>query len=449
MNAVKKVFLGIVCAIMVCAIVIGSGFFSAFKPQGTELTIETGEQPALSSGVAFEVKPLAANASDVGTQRVTAQVTPAGTALAWSLSWQNAGDTRTMSEYLSIEVVSVNSIDLTCHQRYEGTAILRCEFASDPSVYDTATVTAPPVTTDSDGAIIYLFTVDTSDAVYQSEVSALEDELSTFADQVTVYEMSSDQETMIQEMEAVRGTYMSLPTATQDRVVSVLFDHNMTFCNLTTYDGMNLFEEGILSNICGTPFLIGVDELVAFNEDGDLINEILAGYGFPYMYNIELTYDEFIQEIQERMGPSDYYSMIDTAVNGAEKAATWFTERYYEDFNIPGTLRYYDGTDHNQIGNIFGEPLGMNFPMILWNAGPSMEPYLYIMQTFGLGNNTYIYRTYDQAINEIHNYSNNFSAHVWTFRPDRVADAVEQIYLGGNPEDIAGIYAYDDFFYNS
>ena len=176
-NAKKTFFMLTACTVL--AVTISASTFSA--PRVMIAQEATGKEPLQiaqteTSGVAFAAQPVAASENDVGTQRVTADVSPAGTPIEWSLSWQDPGDDRAMEEYLSIAVVDEAAIDLTCHRRFTGTAILRCEFESNPDIYDTATVTAgyPESSTDLLESQVTVFALSgTDDAEYENQVTGV------------------------------------------------------------------------------------------------------------------------------------------------------------------------------------------------------------------------------------------------------------------------------------
>ena len=83
-----------------------------------------------AAGVSLTSEPQTARAGEVGVQEVTAQLEPSNAIcdLEWTLS---VGDSEIpeadMSEYLTIEETSAISIELVCHQRYDGFAELHVE----------------------------------------------------------------------------------------------------------------------------------------------------------------------------------------------------------------------------------------------------------------------------------------------------------------------------------
>ena len=89
-----------------------------------------------AAGVSLTSEPLAARAGEVGKQRITATVEPATAFydLEWSLSAGSADITSDapllpppISNYLSFEVIDENTIELVCHQRFDGFAKLTVE----------------------------------------------------------------------------------------------------------------------------------------------------------------------------------------------------------------------------------------------------------------------------------------------------------------------------------
>ena len=173
---VKKAIFAIVTAVFLAFTLAFSGLGSLSRLSTPTINLKSDNNSTIEApGLSFVSVPLAAGDSVIGVERVTATVTPAGTPIEWSLSWENSGDGRTMSDYLTIKTVSSNSIDLTCLQRFSGTAILRCAFVHDPSIYDTVSVTAVPSTTpsgDLSSSVVLLIAVDhTGSTTYEDEVN--------------------------------------------------------------------------------------------------------------------------------------------------------------------------------------------------------------------------------------------------------------------------------------
>lgn len=173
---VKKAIFAIVTAVFLAFTLAFSGLGSLAKFSTPTINLKSDNNSTIEApGLSFVSVPLAAGDSVIGVERVTATVTPAGTPIEWSLSWENSGDGRTMSDYLTIKTVSSNSIDLTCLQRFSGTAILRCAFVHDPSIYDTVSVTAEPSTApsgDLSSSVVTLVAVDnTGSTTYEDEVN--------------------------------------------------------------------------------------------------------------------------------------------------------------------------------------------------------------------------------------------------------------------------------------
>ena len=189
-NAKKTFFMLAACTVL--AVTISASTFSA--PRVMSAQEAAGKEPLQieqtdATGVAFAAQPVAASENDVGTQRVTADVSPEGTPIEWSLSWQDPADDRTMEEYLSIAVVNEAAIDLTCHRRFSGTAILRCEFESNPEIYDTATVTAgyPEASTDLLESQVTVFALSgTNNAEYENQVTEVLQEMNIVSAGATV-----------------------------------------------------------------------------------------------------------------------------------------------------------------------------------------------------------------------------------------------------------------------
>ena len=135
MNAVKKAIFGVMAGAVIVATVAGSSVFGTHvpvrqpaEPAGDPFIIEQSETSGVS--LSAEVQPTAANATAIGTQRVTATVEPASAIydLEWSLSvGSSLIPEDSISDYLAITPVSNNSIDLVCHQRFDGFAVLQVE----------------------------------------------------------------------------------------------------------------------------------------------------------------------------------------------------------------------------------------------------------------------------------------------------------------------------------
>lgn len=173
---VKKAVFAIVTAVFLAFTIAFSGLGSLARISAPTIDLKSDNNSTIEApGLSFVSVPLAAGDSVIGVERVTATVTPAGTPIEWSLSWESTGDGRTMSDYLTVQTVSSNSIDLTCLQRFSGTAILRCAFVHDPSIYDTVSVTAVPSTTpsgDLSSSVVLLIAVDhTGSTTYEDEVN--------------------------------------------------------------------------------------------------------------------------------------------------------------------------------------------------------------------------------------------------------------------------------------
>ena len=202
---VKKAIFAIVTAVFVVFMLLFSEIGNLVKFGSPTIELKGDNNSTIEApGLSFVSVPLVAGV--VGVERVTATVTPAGTPIEWSLSWQNSGDGRTMSEYLTIKTVSSNSIDLTCLQRFSGTAILRCAFVHDPSIYDTVSVTAVPSTSpsgDLSSSVVTLVAVDnTGSTTYEDEVNQVLAEMQFVASDASVMysdssNISSDLETFV------------------------------------------------------------------------------------------------------------------------------------------------------------------------------------------------------------------------------------------------------------
>ena len=204
---VKKAIFAIVTAVFLAFTIAFSGLGSLSRISAPTIDLKSDNNSTIEApGLSFVSVPLAAGDSVIGVERVTATVTPAGTPIEWSLSWENSGDGRTMSDYLTVQTVSSNSIDLTCLQRFSGTAILRCAFVHDPSIYDTVSVTAEPSTSpsgDLSSSVVTLVAVDnTGSTTYEDEVNQVLAEMQFVAADASVMysdasNISSDFETFV------------------------------------------------------------------------------------------------------------------------------------------------------------------------------------------------------------------------------------------------------------
>lgn len=132
MSLIKRMLLTFALFLIVLAVWIccnpASGM-SERMPEHTGVTQEVRVEQTETNGLSFDAVPLAAKDGTVGTQRVTATVTPSNALydLEWRLSVGNSVITASeISEYLTISIVSKNSIDLVCHEYYDGYAQLKC-----------------------------------------------------------------------------------------------------------------------------------------------------------------------------------------------------------------------------------------------------------------------------------------------------------------------------------
>ena len=231
---VKKAVFAIVTAVFLAFTIAFSGLGSLARISAPTIDLKSDNNSTIESpGLSFVSVPLAAGDSVIGVERVTATVTPAGTPIEWSLSWENSGDGRTMSDYLTIKTVSSNSIDLTCLQRFSGTAILRCAFVHDPSIYDTVSVTAVPSTTpsgDLSSSVVTLVAVDnTGSTTYEDEVNQVLAEMQFVAADASV--MYSDANSISDDIEktVVGG----------EADVILIYDYDDTLLNALDRDALN------------------------------------------------------------------------------------------------------------------------------------------------------------------------------------------------------------------
>lgn len=231
---VKKAIFAIVTAVFLAFTLAFSGLGSLSRLSTPTINLKSDNNSTIEApGLSFVSVPLAAGDSVIGVERVTATVTPAGTPIEWSLSWENSGDGRTMSDYLTIKTVSSNSIDLTCIQRFSGTAILRCAFVHDPSIYDTVSVTAEPSTSpsgDLSSSVVLLIAVDhTGSTTYEDEVNQVLAEMQFVAAGASV--MYSDANSISDDIDkTVSGGEAN---------VILIYDYDDTLLNALDRDALN------------------------------------------------------------------------------------------------------------------------------------------------------------------------------------------------------------------
>ena len=229
---VKKAIFAIVTAVFLAFTLAFSGLGSLARNGSPTIDLKS-DSTIEAPGLSFVSVPLAAGDSVIGVERVTATVTPAGTPIEWSLSWESTGDGRTMSDYLTIKTVSSNSIDLTCIQRFSGTAILRCAFVHDPSIYDTVSVTAVPSTTpsgDLSSSVVTLVAVDnTGSTTYEDEVNQVLAEMQFVAADASV--MYSDANSISDDIDKT--------VVDGEADVILIYDYDDTLLNALDSDALN------------------------------------------------------------------------------------------------------------------------------------------------------------------------------------------------------------------
>lgn len=231
---VKKAIFAIVTAVFLAFTLAFSGLGSLSRLSTPTINLKSDNNSTIEApGLSFVSVPLAAGDSVIGVERVTATVTPAGTPIEWSLSWESTGDGRTMSDYLTVQTVSSNSIDLTCLQRFSGTAILRCAFVHDPSIYDTVSVTAVPSTApsgDLSSSVVTLVAVDnTGSTTYEDEVNQVLAEMQFVAADASV--MYSDANSISDDIEeTVSGGAAD---------VILIYDYDDTLLNVLDRETLN------------------------------------------------------------------------------------------------------------------------------------------------------------------------------------------------------------------
>ena len=230
---VKKAIFAIVTAVFLAFTLAFSGLGSLSRLSTPTINLKSDNNSTIEApGLSFVSVPLAAGDSVIGVERVTATVTPAGTPIEWSLSWESTGDGRTMSDYLTIKTVNSNSIDLTCIQRFSGTAILRCAFVHDPSIYDTVSVTAEPSTApsgDLSSSVVTLVAVDnTGSTTYEDEVNQVLAEMQFVAADASV--MYSDANSISDDIDKT--------VSDGEANVILIYDYDDTLLNALDRDAL-------------------------------------------------------------------------------------------------------------------------------------------------------------------------------------------------------------------
>lgn len=261
---VKKAIFAIVTAVFLAFTIAFSGLGSLAKFSTPTIDLKSDNNSTIEApGLSFVSVPLAAGDSVVGIERVTATVTPAGTPIEWSLSWESTGDGRTMSDYLTVQTVSSNSIDLTCLQRFSGTAILRCAFVHDPSIYDTVSVTAVPSTSpsgDLSSSVVRLIAVDnTGSTSYDDEVNQVLAEMQFVAADASV--MYSDANSISNDFEeALNGGAVD---------VILIYDYDDTLLNVLDRETlMPALDAGIPVFIANTTYGNSQTDVLASSVSG-------------------------------------------------------------------------------------------------------------------------------------------------------------------------------------
>lgn len=230
---VKKAIFAIVTAVFLAFTLAFSGLGSLSRLSTPTINLKSDNNSTIEApGLSFVSVPLATGDSVIGVERVTATVTPAGTPIEWSLSWESTGDGRTMSDYLTIKTVNSNSIDLTCIQRFSGTAILRCAFVHDPSIYDTVSVTAEPSTApsgDLSSSVVTLVAVDnTGSTTYEDEVNQVLAEMQFVAADASV--MYSDANSISDDIDKT--------VSDGEANVILIYDYDDTLLNALDRDAL-------------------------------------------------------------------------------------------------------------------------------------------------------------------------------------------------------------------
>ena len=261
---VKKAIFAIVTAVFLAFTLAFSGLGSLSRLSTPTINLKSDNNSTIEApGLSFVSVPLAAGDSVIGVERVTATVTPAGTPIEWSLSWESTGDGRTMSDYLTIKTVNSNSIDLTCIQRFSGTAILRCAFVHDPSIYDTVSVTAEPSTApsgDLSSSVVTLVAVDnTGSTTYEDEVNQVLAEMQFVAADASV--MYSDANSISDDIDKT--------VSDGEANVILIYDYDDTLLNALDRDAlMPAVDSAMPVFIANTTYVNSQTDVLASSVSG-------------------------------------------------------------------------------------------------------------------------------------------------------------------------------------
>lgn len=366
---VKKAIFAIVTAVFLAFTLAFSGLGSLSRLSTPTINLKSDNNSTIEApGLSFVSVPLVAGDSVIGVERVTATVTPAGTPIEWSLSWESTGDGRTMSDYLTIKTVNSNSIDLTCIQRFSGTAILRCAFVHDPSIYDTVSVTAEPSTApsgDLSSSVVTLVAVDnTGSTTYEDEVNQVLAEMQFVAADASV--MYSDASNISSDFETfVRN----------DADVVLVYDYEDTLLNA-------LDRETLMPAVDA-----GIPVFIANTTYGNSQTDVLASSVSGFIY-----------------GNSSYDGLINISYSGS----------LFGDFGSDQILLLQDasiGADSAMVSAIQTEcdTNGGSYELVEFNAEDYMTgsssfssdygDYLGSYTVFGIWNSTFL-ETLMNAINE-------------------------------------------------
>lgn len=351
---VKKAIYAVVTAVFVVFMLLFSGIGSLARISAPTIELKGDNNSTIEApGLSFVSVPLAAGDSVVGVERVTATVTPAGTPIEWSLSWENSGDGRPMSEYLTIQTVSSNSIDLTCLQRFSGTAILRCAFVHDPSIYDTVSVTAEPEKTGTDLSQmtvgVFSFS-NTGDSGYESEVSQVISEMEFVAGSVEPYTM---------RMNSLSSAENAIESGGVD--VAILYDYNDMF--------LNGISDSVFENTT-------IWVIFANISTGTMRESDLSGYqNIGFLYGMP-SYDDLVSMSETGMAISDADTLI-LYDNSGCVSLEWVTAI----LDMDGV--YYDIIEYDDPGSISWDYDPGNYGTIVMTDSRTAE---YIADMIGTSN---------------------------------------------------------------
>ena len=423
-NAKKTFFMLAACTVL--AVTISASTFSA--PRVMSAQEATGKEPLQiaqteTSGVAFAAQPVAASENDVGTQRVTADVSPAGTPIEWSLSWQDPGDDRAMEEYLSIAVVDEAAIDLTCHRRFTGTAILRCEFESNPDIYDTATVTAgyPESSEDLQNSVVMIFALrETDDTEYEEQLTEVLQEMNIVSSRA-----------MINYTTGAEITYQ-LDRIFNDGAADVflVYDHEDEL--------LNGIETSVLEEISSAGQYVFFSNTTPGAERVEELSEYVSGFIYGAEPLTALYLDEFGAFGYE--GNGTVYSLTDTGAGTDDGYADFIAE--LESANGFESVAYeFDADDYADDPSMFLSDFGdmSDAEWIILSDSRFFESLITAITDYGSGIEQYgkFLIWHSDGTEDYLSIlpDGNYVAYTYEFHPERIAGYISDTMNGESVEE--------------